>query len=387
MNGLRYVSWADNSGYAVAARGYLHLLQDAGVDLTWTPMLPSANGYAEVATVPGDFAHLCGRDIGYDTILVHTPPEYCAAWVARERPHGRRVLGYTVWELDALPPHWPAAMNQLDGIIVPTTANADTFRRSGVTVPIHVVPHLSQFEFANSPTIEDHRSLRQRVGPHRLGSRPFVFYTIGQWSRRKGLDATLAAYRAAFTAADPVLLVIKTSTRDVTRRERNWRTGFRRAHPSPLATVSRGQSKHSPPVAVIADEGLPPGELLALHELGDCYVSLARAEGWGLGTFDAARYGKPVVATGWGGPVSYLGDEPDDLVAYEMLPVDEPPWLGSYTADQLWAEPSIADAAAKFRAVFAAPSLAKQQATSRAERLRSQYGAAAITSQLLGALG
>lgn len=386
MTGLRYVSWADNSGYAVAARGYLRLLQDAGIDLTWTPMLPAANGYAEVPSVAGEFAPLCGRELDYDTVLVHTPPEYYAAWIARERPRKHRVLGYTVWELDTLPPHWPAALNQLDAVLVPTAANAEAFRRSGVTVPIHVVPHLSQFEFANGPSEGDQQSLRRRIGPHLLETRPFIFYAIGQWSRRKGLDATLAAYRTAFTAADPVLLVIKTSTRDVTRLVRTWRSRFRRAHPSPLETIVRGTGRRSPPVVTIADETLSSGELLALHELGDCYVSLARAEGWGLGTFDAARAGKPVIATGWGGPASYLGDEPQGLVAYDMLPVNEPPWLASYTADQLWAEPSISDAAGKLHTVFADPASARQSATTRAARLRHQYGAEAITARLLAAL-
>lgn len=389
MKGLRYVSWADNSGYAVAARGYLRLLQDAGVDLNWTPMLPSPDGYAEVPAVPGEFAHLCGRGIDYDTVLVHTPPEYFPAWVARERPRGRRTLGYTVWELDVLPPHWPAALNQLDGVLVPTAANADAFRRSGVTVPIHVVPHLSQFEFSAAPSDTDRGTLRQRIGHRLLEGRPYIFYAIGQWSRRKGLDATLAAYRAAFTAPDPVLLVIKTSPRDVTRLRRDWRSGFRRTHPSPLDTIARGQGKASPRVAAIADETLSHGELLALHELGDCYVSLARAEGWGLGTFDAARLGRPVLATGWGGPLSYLGDDgtPPGLVACDMVAVNEPPWLGSYTADQLWAEPSIVDAAERLRAVFSAPEPARRAAAARAERLRHQYGAQAITGLLLEALG
>lgn len=388
MSGLHYVSWADNSGYAIAAFGYLRLLRDAGIDLTWTPMLPSAQGYAEVPSVAGEFSPLCGQNIDHDTVLVHTPPEYFPAWASKARQDGRRILGYTVWELDALPPHWPALINQLDGVLVPTAVNAQAFQRSGVTTPIHVVPHHSQFEHAADPTDDDRSRLRQRIAPHLLEPSPFVFYAIGQWSLRKGLDAALAAYRAAFTAADPVLLVIKTSARDVTQLERDWRTGFRRRHPSPLRTIARGQGAASPKVAAIADETLSPGEVLALHELGDCYISLARAEGWGLSTFDAARLGRPVVATGWGGHATYLDAEsvPPGPVAFDMVPLSEAPWLGSYTGDQLWAEPSIADAADKLRRVFANRQCATDGALVRAERLRKDYSAEAITGQLLGAL-
>lgn len=388
MKGLHYVSWADNSGYAIAAFGYLRLLRDAGVDLKWTPMLPSAQGYADVPSVAGEFSPLCGRDIDHDTILVHTPPEYFPAWVNMARQHGRRILGYTVWELDALPSHWPALINQLDGVLVPTSANALAFRRSGVTIPVHVVPHLSQFEHTAGPTDADRSRLRQRIAPHLLEASPFVFYAIGHWSLRKGLDAALAAYRAAFKAADPVLLVIKTSARDVTRLQRDWRSGFRRRHPSPLRTIARGQRSASPKVAAIADETLSPGEVLALHELGDCYISLARAEGWGLSTFDAARLGRPVVATGWGGHAAYLDAEatPPGPVAFDMVPLSETPWLGSYTSDQLWAEPSVTDAAEKLRTVFENPKAATDAALVRAGRLRKHYSAEAITGLLLGAL-
>jgi len=385
VNGLRYVSWADNSGYAVAAKGYLRVLRNSGLELTWTPMLPSEKGYTEASDIAGELSELVGRDIRYDTVLVHTPPEYFAHWVERERPLGRRIFGYTVWELEGLPKHWPAALNRLDGVLVPTHANAEAFLRSGVTVPIHVVPHLSQFELEPSPKAEDRRRLHDLIGVDRLKRSPFVFYTIGQWSRRKGLDATLAAYRFAFTAEDPVLLVIKTSARDMTQLKRDWRVGFRRRHPSPLETVAFGQRPGSPKVAVIADETLASSTIHALHELGDCYISLARAEGWGLGTFDAARIGKPVIVTGWGGQAEYL-DGDDWRVAYDMTPVREPPWLSSYKADQLWAEPSVADAARKLRSVFANRQRAHESAAARARRIRHDYSAEAIRGQLVSAL-
>jgi short subunit fatty acids transporter len=70
-----------------------------------------------------------------------------------------------------------------------------------------------------------------------------------------------------------------------------------RRHPSPVQTAAAiTQSFPSAaPVAVIAEHRLTDGEMLALHEVGDCFISLARAEGWGLGAFEAASLGNPVL--------------------------------------------------------------------------------------------
>ena len=61
----------------------------------------------------------------------------------------------------------------------------------------------------------------------------------------------------------------------------------------------------------------------ALHHRGDCFVSLCRSEGWGLGAFDAAAYGNPVVTTGFGGHSDYLAGTPY-LVDFDLVPVHDP---------------------------------------------------------------
>lgn len=387
MAGLKYVSWADNSGYAVAARSYLRVLQQAGVELSWVPMLPGPLGYEVRASVPGELGRLANRPIDYDTVLIHTVPEYFPEWIDRERPRGRRILGYTVWELDHLPGHWPAILNRLDGVIVPCSFNVEVFRRSGVTVPIHVVPHLSQFEQGAAATDADREALRRRIGG-RLAANPFIVYTVGYWSHRKAPYLALDAYRTAFDRSDNVLMIVKTSCKDITRWHRHWRNLFRRRHPSPARTVAEWARRHpdAPPVVVIAEESLPDGQMEALHELGDCYISLARAEGWGLGTFEAARAGKPVVTTARGGQLDFLDPEFTALVDYEMVPVCEPAWAASYSPADSWALPSVAEAAARLRDVYENRDRANARAGRQASRIRERFGGATVCEALLRAL-
>ena len=90
----------------------------------------------------------------------------------------------------------------------------------------------------------------------------------------------------------------------------------------------------------------------ALHERGNCFVSLCRSEGWGLGAFDAAASGNPVVTTGFGGHLDYLAGT-DYLVRFDLVPVDDPAGYPSYAPDQHWAEPDLDHGAELLRHVMA----------------------------------
>jgi len=389
MHGLKYISWGDTTGYAVAAKAYVRGLMNAGVELTWAPMLPGVDSYQlqPVTNWPETQLNgVCNRPLDYDTVLIHTVPEYFPALIEQERQAGRRILGYTVWELEDLPAHWPAILNQLDGVLVPCQWNVEVFRRSGVSVPIHVVPHLPQFDDLAKADAPARAALRARLP--RDDRQRFVFYTVGYWSNRKAPYLALEAYWKAFDASDPVLMIVKTSRNDITRWHRHWRNGFRLRHPSPARSVARLARRFANParVAVIADESLSDQEMLALHEMGDCFVSLTRTEGWGLGAFEAARLGKPVVMTGYGGQLDFLDPALSHLVDYTLVPVHEPTWSASYKPSDLWAQPSVEQAARQLRSIFDAPLAARQRAAQQAARIARDFSPDAVIAALIKAL-
>ncbi len=96
---------------------------------------------------------------------------------------------------------------------------------------------------------------------------------------------------------------------------------------------------------------LSESQIRRLHLRGDCYVSLCRGEGWGIGAFDAAAHGNPVVMTAFGGQLDYLKRELAYLVNYELVPVINPQAPLSYSPDQRWAEPDIQHGAQLLRHV------------------------------------
>ena len=93
-------------------------------------------------------------------------------------------------------------------------------------------------------------------------------------------------------------------------------------------------------------------EILNLHALSDCYVSLCKAEGWGLGAFEAHNYNKPVIITRFGGQEDYLGSDYPYLIDYSLMPVRRMPWIPWYNETQKWAQPDLGHAIKLMREVY-----------------------------------
>jgi glycosyltransferase involved in cell wall biosynthesis len=120
-----------------------------------------------------------------------------------------------------------------------------------------------------------------------------------------------------------------------------------------------------------------------LHRRGDCYVSLCRGEGWGIGAFDAASQGKPVVMTGFGGQLDYLDRNLAYLVNYSLVPVDEPAAPKSYSPDQQWAEPDVAHGARLLRAVMAHRDEADARGRALCADVLARFNARAVIDPLM----
>ncbi len=100
----------------------------------------------------------------------------------------------------------------------------------------------------------------------------------------------------------------------------------------------------------LLDAVLPRNEVTGLMSLCDCYVSLHRAEGFGLSMAEAMALGKPVIATGYSGNLEFMTTDNSLLVDYNLVPIGRT-W-GPYREGQLWAEPSLEHAAQLMRRVF-----------------------------------
>ena len=255
---LEWVSWADTTGYAAAAKGYVRALVQSGVPVRWQPRLPGRRGGRRTPTTRtdwGDPALEAAQAVPPTDgpLVLHMLPEEMPVEIDEARAAGRRVYGYTVWELEELQPAWAPILNRLDGVMVPCSWNVEVFAAGGVEVPLHQVPHVAEPLLEPAPA--DREALRRRIDDGLVGRRPApdaaVIYTIGISQVRKGIDQAVEAYLRAFAGRDDVLLVVKTGRSDLTVPwthtwgRRRWRIHHRkRRFVDPRVSLAARAAQH-----------------------------------------------------------------------------------------------------------------------------------------------
>jgi glycosyltransferase involved in cell wall biosynthesis len=357
----RYLSLDERSGYGVAGDRCRTALEESGLEVDWFPFVPGRSwglGYEPAFPLAGrggtDAAgHKRPDD---DVVVAHLVPEYLPL-VRRALP-GPFLVGHTVWETDRLPGHWATCLDHADLIVVPSRFAQRAMSEAGLAAAVEVVPHAA----TDLGAAADDRWLD-------VDEDVFVFYTIAEWNERKAVGHTIEAFLRAFRSSDRVTLVVKTSPRD----HRHPATPTGRLGPGTAAfAVARLVAGHpDPPSIRLVTRELSDAEVVGLHRRGDCFLSLCRSEGWGLGAFDAATHANPVVTTGFGGHLDYLGTSPF-LVGYDLVPVAEGVH-SSYTPDQRWAEPHVDHASVLCRRIADDPESARSWAAALAEQLRAAY--------------
>ena len=101
----------------------------------------------------------------------------------------------------------------------------------------------------------------------------------------------------------------------------------------------------------LVEEYLEPGVLAGLQASADVYLSLHRAEGYGLVIREMLELGIPVVATDWSANAEYGPDYPHyHGISWRLVPYRD--WTGHYPgATFSWAEADIAAAARELRQI------------------------------------
>ncbi len=239
--------------------------------------LLEGNGYGQVSAAVSRGLIELGHDVqfqefpGMEVALFICPPG--------KIKFGRQVCSaaITMHELDHLPEakrDWVDILNRLDLVITPTGWNREVWQRAGVSTPIEVVPL--------GIDVESYFPITGRRCTFLC-----VHENLGGATSREDWQQTLRAYFGAFTAEDPVCLVVKTW---------KWKPAeFELARREILAELGREEAQ-APAVEVI-DDVLSAEEMRALYQRAWLFVKNANREGWSMPCTEALACGTPVAAT------------------------------------------------------------------------------------------
>jgi glycosyltransferase involved in cell wall biosynthesis len=326
-----------------AARGYAKALGAAGVPVrTVTVPLHHLALPAELAAEYGrhGFADLV-HDGAHGFEIVAVNADELPGFVERlgeDYFEGPRI-GIWGWETNSIPPRWQRAFALVDEIWVYSRFMAENI---GAAAPVPVIALPPPVELPSDP-----------VDPLRLGvPRGFLFLFVFDYLstvQRKNPVGLIEAFRLAFAPAEGPQLLIKTINAPL----------------RPLAEEEVLWAAYGRPDIHVIDRSLNGDELGGLMAACDCYVSLHRAEGFGLTMAEAMALGKPVIGTGYSGNVDFMNNENSYLIDYTIGRVGAECEI--YPPEGEWAEPSIEHAAELMRRVLSDP----DQAAAKGERAKA----------------
>ncbi len=343
LNVLGYLN--TDLGVGQAARLVLSAAASAGVPANAMSVDPETESLRHV---PGNS---WGNKWSFDTNVFCINADMLGTVMAglpRSMLSERNSAGIWFWEAERAPDSFRWAFELVDEVWAPSRFIAAALERTGFgrVVPISMpvpVPEL------------DHLAHPAGPGPAQGFVVLFSFDFASVFERKNPLGL-LKAYCKAFDPDDGAHLVLKSVGSD-----RHWEE-----MELLRASIDR-------PDIVLLDGNVPPHHVKAMMELCDCYASLHRSEGFGLGMAEAMALGKPVVATAWSANLEFMDEESAYLIPAATVPI--PADVAVYGGMGRWAEPDLDAAAEALRRIHDDPAGAAvrgKRARAHMERTRSR---------------
>ena len=265
---------------------------------------------------------------------------------------GKHNIAYWAWELPDFPDAWMPAFDFYDEVWCPSD-----FTREAVAmkspVPVLTMPHA--IEFAR-PAGDG----RARFG---LPADKFLFlfvYDLNSYSERKNPRAVVEAFRQSGLAGAGATLVVK--VQNAAGNEADFA-----ALQSAVADL---------PGTVLIAGTLSRTEIYQLEAACDCFVSLHRAEGFGLAVAECMYLGKPVISTNWSATAEYVTATNGCPVDCRVVTLERN--HGPYMKGSVWADPDVAQAAAWMKKMFSDRALAARLGAAARATIETRFAPAVI---------
>lgn len=233
---------------------------------------------------------------------------------------GKKNVGYWLWETEQLPMRFEKSADLFDEIWASSKYTAEAIAKT-VTVPVRVLPLTLDFA-----AIEVARPNRAKFGlPENALLFGFIFDPQSV-IERKNVAGLVRAFQKAFSADDNCYLVLKANGRS------------QGAYDYEMIRASVDSQR-----VLFIEATFSRSETFDFIKSLDAYVSLHRAEGFGLTCAEAMALELPVIASQYSGNLEFMDTTNSLLVPTKVIRTSRP--YGPYPVGTCWGDPDI-DAAA-----------------------------------------
>lgn len=250
-------------------------------------------------------------------------------------------IGYGYWELSIYPAKWQLQDKHLNEIWAPSKFIKEVIDKYS-KLPVYYMPIAVDFKIPVGYT-------RSQFNLPENSLLYLFTFDLSSLSTRKNPQAVVTAFCSAFPVDknEQVSLIIKINRIHSDKEQA-------------LKIQELSQRIAFDPRIQIIDEVLDRNSILGLIQVCDCYVSLHRAEGFGLGMAEAMKMGKVVIATDYSGNKDFMNEENSCPVKYTLIPVIKEEYV-NVEEGAVWAEPDIDHAAYYMKKVYDDKEYAKKK--------------------------
>ena len=227
-------------------------------------------------------------------------------------------VGIFQWELETVPDDWLPLFDYVDEVWAPSEFTARAMRKVTDKPVITVLYGME--------TPYDDKLTRADFGLAEEDFLVLMMFDSLSYASRKNPGAAIDAFREAYGEnPEHVKLVIKINN------PKDEDIAFVEEHIGGKAGY------------LLITERMDKVRLNSLIRLCDVFISMHRAEGFGLVMAEAMALGTPAVATGWSANTEFMPEDVSCPVKYQLIPV-----AGGYQFDDgkiQWADPDVHHAA------------------------------------------
>jgi hypothetical protein len=222
-------------------------------------------------------------------------------------------IAYWAWEFNKLPEEYIHLLPLFDEIWVPSSFCQNIFASYSFK-PVIKIPHLIE-----AIEVEESKTKTDLEGK-------FIFLSIFDslsTPERKNTDGLIQCFLDTFSKNPNVILILKT-----VNLEKN-----KRLHKKLIERIKNHNS------IILINENYTKKGLIQLIDSCHSYVSLHRAEGFGLTLAEAMLRKKIVIGTGYSGNLEFMNNSNSFLINYQLITKDKD--LGFIKKGYQYAEPDI----------------------------------------------
>lgn len=279
---------------------YTELGEQKAVDTTWSDKITNR--------------------LPYDINLIHiNPHELGIAYLQMDSEvwNYRYNIGFWLWELEEFPEEWIPCFKCVDEIWTPSEFVCNAIRKK-TDLPVKCMPYHVDVKINKEWTRNDFHLPEDR----------FLFlmmYDHRSCMERKNPTAVLNAFKKAFSKDDQnVGLVIKVSN----SCEEDEKV---------INNILDGYTN-----VFYIKETLTRDAVNSLIKCADVFVSLHRAEGFGLVMAEAMLLGTPTIATNWSANTEFMNNEVACMVDYKLIELEKD--VFPFKKGSRWADPDVEQA-------------------------------------------